>query len=319
MPSLQQIRYLVAIADTLHFRRAAEACHVTQPTLSAQLKALEERLGVELVERSRAHVILTPTGRAIAERGRRVLRDVDEIRAMARSSQGILTTTIRAGVVQSLGSYFLPLIVPDLHQSHPRLGLYMREGLPAMLLRGLEDGTLDLLFFPMPIRDEEFEVLPIFSEPIQVVLPQDHPLSAATGIDPAQLRGERILSLEPGHKLYEQVRDLCEGCGAELSRDYEGTSLDTLRQMVAMGMGLSLMPALYVKSEVAHQDIVVARPFRGEPPARTIGMVWRRGTARDREYRMLADIIRTVLRRRAPEVAVLGGEVEREPNGTAGP
>lgn len=306
MPTLQQLRYLVAVADTLHFRRAAEACHVTQPTLSTQLKALEERLGVELVERSRARVILTPTGRAIAERGRRVLREVEEIRSMARADQAVLASTIRAGVVQSLGSYLLPLIVPDLHESHPKLGLYMREGLPDMLLRGLDEGTLDLLFFPMPLRAAEVETLSIFREPIQVVMPRDHRLAAADDIDPSQLRGERILSLEPGHKLYEQVRALCEGCGAELSHDYEGTSLDTLRQMVAMGMGLSLMPALYVKSEVAHQDIVVARPFRATPPSRTIGMVWRKGTAREADYRLLAQLICGILKRRAPEITVLG-------------
>lgn len=306
MPTLQQLRYLVAVADTLHFRRAAEACHVTQPTLSTQLKALEERLGVELVERSRARVILTPIGRAIAERGRRVLREVAEIRSLARADQAVLASTIRAGVVQSLGSYLLPLIVPDLHESHPKLGLYMREGLPDMLLRGLDEGALDLLFFPMPLRAAEVETLSIFREPIQVVMPRDHRLAGAEDIDPGQLRGERILSLEPGHKLYEQVRALCEDCGAELSHDYEGTSLDTLRQMVAMGMGLSLMPALYVKSEVAHQDIVVARPFRATPPSRTIGMVWRKGTAREQDYRLLAKLICGILKRRAPEITVLG-------------
>lgn len=306
MPTLQQIRYLVAVADHRHFRRAAEACHVTQPTLSAQLRELEAKLGVELVERTRSKVIITPLGQSIAERGRRVLREVEEIRTVARLSQSMLQSTIRIGVVRSLGSYFLPLIVPELHDSHPRLGLYMREALAETLLRGLEDGTLDLLFFPLPVQRAELATLSLFREPIHVVAPNDHRLAAQEAIDPGMLKGETILSLEPGHRLYEQVQQLCEDYGAELSHDFEGTSLDTLRQMVAMGMGLSLMPALYVKSEVAHQDIVVARPFRGTPPARTIGMVWRQGTAREEEYRTLAGLICGILKKRAPEITVLG-------------
>lgn len=307
MPTLQQYRYLVALADTLHFRRAAEACHVTQPTLSAQLKELEAQLGVELVERTRTRVILTDLGRDIATRARDVLRDVEEIAALARSGQAPLERTIRCGIVQSLGAYLLPLIVPELHKLRPKLALYMREGLPDMLVRQLETGALDLLFFPLPLPGSEFESLPLFSEPIHVVTPHDHRLAAETAIEPYMLAGETILSLEPGHKLYEQVRDLAADYGAVLSHDYEGTSLDTLRQMVAMGMGISLMPALYVKSEVAHQDIVVARHFRTAPPARLIGMIWRRRTAREGEYRMLADLIRQILDRNAPEIVVIGG------------
>ena len=306
MPSLQQLRYLVALADTHHFRRAAETCHVTQPTLSAQLKELESKLGAQLVERSRSRVIVTPLGREVVARARRALQEVQEIHALATRSKSHLTSIIRVGVVQSLGSYLLPLIVPGLHESHPDLKLYMREGLPDFLLQSLTDGQLDVLFFPMPVARADFDSLPIFREPIEVVLPHDHPYAAETAIAPDMLRGETILSLEPGHKLYEQVRRICDQYGADLSRDYEGTSLDTLRQMVAMGMGLSLMPALYVKSEVAHQDIVVARRFRGTPPSRTIGMVWRKGTARADEFRELSDQVCAILKDRAKEVMVLG-------------
>lgn len=306
MPSLKQLRYLVALEDHGNFRRAAEACHVTQPTLSAQLKELELKLGAGLVERSRHHVIVTPLGRQICERARRALREVDEITTLAQMAQRPLQSTIRIGVVQTLGSYMLPLIVPDLHESHPALKLYMREGLADYLLRGLRDGALDLLFMPLPVQGAGMATLPLFREPIAVVMPHDHPFAAHKSVSPEQLRGQTILSLEPGHRLYEQVRHICDDYGADLSRDYEGTSLDTLRQMVAMGMGLSLMPALYVKSEVAHQDIVVARPFSGPPPSRTVGMVWRQGTARQDEFRELASLIRAVLKVRAPEIVVLG-------------
>ncbi len=306
MPSLQQLRYLVAVADHLHFRRAAESCNVTQPTLSAQIKELEMRLGTSLVERSRAKVMMTPTGKVIAERGRRILREVTEIHTIAKSGQSVLSSVIRIGVVQTVGSYFLPLVIPDLHQKYPKLGLYIREGLPDVLLRSLEEGTLDLLFFPLPVNRAELDTLSLFREPIQVVMPSDHRLARELEIDPVMLRGETILSLEPGHRLHELVRTISEDYGVELSHDYEGTSLDTLRQMVATGMGLSLMPALYVKSEVAHQDIVVARPFRGTAPSRTIGMVWRKGTSREREFRLLSALVCQSLTARAPEISVLG-------------
>lgn len=306
MPSLQQLRYLVAVADQLHFRRAAESCNVTQPTLSAQIKELEMRLGTSLVERSRSKVMMTPAGKEIAERGRRILREVAEIHTIAISGQSVLSSVIRIGVVQTVGSYFLPLVIPDLHQEYPKLGLYIREGLPDVLLRSLEDGALDLLFFPLPVNRVELDSLSLFREPIQVVMPWDHRLAQEPEIDPVMLRGETILSLEPGHRLHELVRSISEDYGVDLSHDYEGTSLDTLRQMVATGMGLSLMPALYVKSEVAHQDIVVARPFRGTAPSRTIGMVWRKGTSREKEFRLLSAFICRSLTARAPEITVLG-------------
>jgi len=302
---MQQLRYLVAVADQLHFRRAAEACNVTQPTLSAQIKELELRLDTILVERSRSKVMMTPTGKEIAERGRRILREVAEIESIAKSQKALLSSVIRLGVVQTVGSYFLPLVIPDLHRQYPKLGLYVREGLPDVLLPSLEDGSLDLLIFPLPVTRAELETMPLFREPIQVVVPSDHRLASETEIDPVMLRGEIILSLEPGHRLYELVRKISDDYGVELSHDYEGTSLDTLRQMVATGMGLSLMPALYVKSEVAHQDLVVARPFRGTAPSRTIGMVWRKGTSREEEYRLLSSLLCKSLMDRSPEVTVL--------------
>jgi LysR family hydrogen peroxide-inducible transcriptional activator len=152
VPSLQQLRYVALIAETLHFRRAAERANVTQPTLSAQLSKLEDELGVQLVERSRTRVVMTPEGEEIATRARRVLADVAEIAEIAGAGQAMLAGTIRVGVVQSLGSYFLPLVIPDLHLRYPELRLYVREGLADDLVRRLEDGSLDLLFFPLPSR-----------------------------------------------------------------------------------------------------------------------------------------------------------------------
>ena len=305
MPTLQQLRYLVALADTLHFRRAAEECHVTQPTLSAQLKELEARLGAALVESARPRVVLTPVGREVAARARGVLRDVAEIAAVARQGRAPLSGTLKLGVVQSLGSYLLPLILPALRQHHPGLRPYIREGLPRILLSQLSDGAEDLLFFPLPVAGRGFETARLFREPLLAVLPRDHPLAARPTVAPGDLRGETVMALEPGHQLYNQVRQLCDTIGAQLSHDYEGTSLDTLRQMVAMGMGVSLLPALYVRSEVAREELVVARPIEGSAPARVIGMVWRKGSVRGGEYLALAATIRAALRAAVPEVTVL--------------
>ncbi len=305
MPTLKQLKYLVAVADQKHFRRAAEISHITQPTLSAQIKELELRLGAKLIEQRRPTVILTPTGREIVRRARRVLADVDDIRVVARHEAGALGGTLRLGVVQSLGSYLMPLIVPDIHAREPDLRLYIREGLAAHLIDQLHEGTLDFLFFPLPVREQNLTSVALFDEPLLVVAPRTHPLAGVDAVDGSDLRGETLLTLEAGHRLYEQVRDVSERFGANLSHDYEGTSLDTLRQMVAMEIGVSLMPALYVRSEVARETLVRARPFSGTAPSRTVGMVWREGSSRVETLERLASHVRDILGRTVPEVTVL--------------
>ena len=305
MPSLQQLRYVALIAETLHFRRAAERANVTQPTLSAQLSKLEEELGVQLVERSRTRVVMTPEGEEIAARARRVLSDVAEIAEIARRGQAMLAGTIRVGVVQSLGSYFLPLVIPDLHLRYPELRLYVREGLADDLVRRLEDGSLDLLFFPLPVAGSEFAVARLFREPLLAVAAVDHPIAQLDRVPPDRLAGERILTLETGHRLHDQVRRISEQTGAEISLDYGATSLDTIRQMVAMNLGISLLPALYVRSEVRPNTLVTSRPLQGPQPFRAIGMVWRERAARGADYRELAQAIRQILRETAPEVTVV--------------
>ncbi len=304
MPTLQQIRYLVALADTRHFRRAAEACHVTQPTLSAQLRQLEARLGVRLVEQGRPRVILTPLGADIAERGRAVLREVDNIRDLARSGGGPTEKPLRLGVAGTLGSYLLPLVVPELQRGTPGPSLVSREAEPEALLHDLEAGALDLLVMPLPAPRPGLEARPFLREPILVVLRRDHPLARLPAVALSDLRGEVVLAPGPDHPLHAQLRGICAATGARLSCDHEGTNLDGLRQMVARGMGLSLMPALYVRSEVAPQEGVVARPFQDDGPERLIGLVWRRGAAREPECAALAGRMAQLLRR-VPEVRVV--------------
>ena len=306
MPTLKQFRYLVALAHTLHFRKAAEQCHVSQPTLSGQLQELEERLGVQLVERSRrSQVVFTPIGQTIAERARIVLRDVQDIIDLGKHGQQWLDGTIKLGALPTLGPYLLPHVLPELHRSHPNLKLYVREGMPGPLVRSLEEGDLDLLLFPMPLREADLESTRLFREQLWVVMPSDHPLAGKEQIERSDLNGETVLALEPGHRLYEQVAELCGEFGAELSHDFEGTSLDTIRLMVGMGMGISFMPTVYVLFEVSKDPQVIARPMKSRPPTRTVGLAWRRHSARRDEYQALAGIIRGILGSELPEVAVI--------------
>lgn len=295
----------MAVADTLHFRKAAELTHVTQPTLSGQLRELEAKLGVELVERSRSGVMLTQTGEAITARARSVLREVQDIVELAKHGQTLLGGTIRLGILHSLGPYLLPHILPGLHESHPQLRLYIREAMPDALVHRLNEGGLDLLLFPLPVKSTSLESAILFREPLWVVAPKDHRMAGLETVSRADLKGETVLALEQGHRLHDQVKDLCDDFGANLSHDYEGTSLDTVRQMVGMGMGISFLPALYVTAEVMDDDQIVARRMAPRPPSRTIGMLWRRQFARQDEFQILAEFIRDMLKAHASEVIVL--------------
>lgn len=209
------------------------------------------------------------------------------------------------GVVHSLGSYLLPHLISSLRISHPNLRFYTREALADQLLDQLEFGRLDLLFFPLPHRRAQLSEFPLFREPLYVVVPENHPFTQFDRVEPERLAGETVLSLEPGHRLYDQIKRICDDFGAHLSHDYEGTSLDTIRHMVAMGMGISLMPALYVQSEVEPQDHVRAMPLVELTPNRTIGMVWRRSTVRSADFTALGQSIRTILSQRVPDLIVL--------------
>lgn len=305
MPTLKQLRYLVAISETLHFRRAAESVHVSQPTLSAQLKELEDRLGVQLVERSRSRVILTPIGKAVATRASSVLRDVQDIIDMTKIGQSLLGGVIRVGFLPTLGPYLMPIVLEPLRESYPHLRLYPREGMADQLLRLLEDGNLDLLILPLPVRGHALRSERLFREPLSIVAPRDHPLAASKSVDHKALASQTVLALETGHRLHDQVRALCDQHGAYLSLDYDGTSLDTLRQMVGMGFGISLMPELYVRSEVAKDPSVRAVSLGRKAPTRTNGMVWREHSARAEEFMMLATAIRETLRDRSVGVQVV--------------
>lgn len=305
MPSVRQLEYLLALDECRHFRRAAEKCGVSQPTLSAQLRTLEGRLGVQLVERSRSRVIMTPVGAEIALIGRRVLRDIEEMRHIATRPESGIGGTVRLALAPTIGPYLLPKMVPDLHAAYPDLKLYVREGIPQALPPALEQGLHDVLVVPLPVNRGELESEPLFCEPLYLAMAADHPLASKRRVDRRDLKGQSILTLESGHQLHEQVERLCVEVAAKLLTDYEGTSLDTLREMVGMGMGLSFLPGLYVKSSLGQDPAIKVIALGGSPIFRTIGIVWRRSSARRGEFRILADHFRRTVAREFPGFSIL--------------
>ncbi len=304
--TLRQLRYLTALEETGHFREAAESCGISQPSLSVQIKTLEEALGLILVERGRGHVRLTLAGREVSGRARSILDATQGILDLTVLLQSGLGGTIRLGTSATLGPYFMPHVVGDLHRTHPDLRLYIREAAPRDLLRELNDGMHDLILTQLPIAGATLTTTRLFREPLALAMPADHPLAARTSLDGPDLAQQTILSLSPSYALHDQISALCVETGAALSRDYEGTSLDALRQMVAMDMGLTFLPALYVKSEIEGraQDVVV-RPFRGRRFARSIGLVWRASSGAGPAYERLAMVMRDTARR-FPELVIEG-------------
>lgn len=288
MPTFRQLEYLVSLADLKHFGRAAQASHVSQPTLSQQLRSLEERLGVKLVERGLGGVELTPIGREIADRARLLLIGVKDIRALARRAAEGGAGTIRFGVTPTLGPYLMPAIVAALHREQPDLRLYIREGIPDEQALEVTRGQIDMLLGPLPIHGDDLVVEPLLREQLHLVAPPDHPLAQASRLTKHNLKGAEILSLDRRHHLHHQVAELCVKYGMTLLRDYEGTSLDSIRQMAASGLGLAILPELYIRSEVGGRAGVRVLDVAGWKASRSIAAAWRSGAAYGDLYLMIA-------------------------------
>ncbi|MDD9718267.1 hydrogen peroxide-inducible genes activator [Dinoroseobacter sp. PD6] len=304
-PTLRQLQFLVSIEETAHFRRAAERVGVTQPSLSAQIQNLEDTLGVALVERGRGGVRLTQVGREVVLRARRILDDVQSLVDFAGTARDGVVGTIRLGAKATLGPYLLPHVVGALHAAHPDLRIYIREDAPRLLEQDLARGEHDVILTQLPVTGADYTTARLFREPLLLALPADHPLLDKEVLRPRDLAGEQVLSLSPAYHLHDQITAICQQTGAQLARDYEGTSLDALRQMVGMGMGITFLPALYVRSEIEGRGAeVVVRRLSGAPIARSVGLVWRTRAGRTGAYLQIAQVIRDVVRARWPELVV---------------
>lgn len=290
--NLRDLRYLVALSEHKHFGRAAEASFVSQPTLSTQIRKLEDELGVSLVERNPRKVLLTEVGREIVLRAREVLNEVEQIKAIARRTLDPESGTIRLGIFPTLGPYLLPHMIPRIRKRFPRLELLLIEDKTEAILRQLREGKLDAGILALPIHDHHLHTEKLFEEPFVLAVPEHSPLADRTSIKMADLADQSILLLEDGHCLRDQALEVCQLAGAGEKTGFRATSLETLRQMVAADVGITLLPTLAVKPPVAQADNVRLIEFRGRAPSRQIAMIWRKSSAMQKFLGDFAELFR---------------------------
>ncbi|MDB5973105.1 MAG: transcriptional regulator [Hydrocarboniphaga sp.] len=292
--TLRELRYLVAIADHGHFGRAAEACHVSQPTLSTQLKKLEAYLGVALVERGSRAALLTERGRQVVPRARLILREAEQLIASTRACAGPLAGALQLGIIPTLSPYFLPWLLPAARKRFPELQPIVHEDFTHMLLERLRTHRIDLAIMALPLEFEEFETEPLFDEPFWLACPRGHRLARMTRVPAAELQRENLLLLTDGHCLRGQALAMC-GLQSPLQDppqgDFRATSLETLCQLVAEGLGCTLLPALAALAPAATSFRFAVRPLAAPQASRRIGLVWRRHCPRRAEFMLLAQMV----------------------------
>ena len=277
---LKDLRYLVALADTRHFGRAAERSFVSQPTLSAQLKKLEDYLGVQLIERAPKRVSLTSAGEEIVERARRILEAGDEIVELAKGHRDPLAGRLKLALLPTIGPYLLPNVAAKLRKQMPRLELMLYEYQTDPMLEKLHSGEIDVGILALPVAADGLESYELYREPFTVAMPANHRLASRSHIKVDDLSNETLLLLEDGHCLREQALDICSSGDVHEKQDFRATSLETLRQMVAAGVGITLLPELAGRGAYGNARGVTIKPFSKPVPTRTIGAVWRKSTAR---------------------------------------
>jgi LysR family hydrogen peroxide-inducible transcriptional activator len=295
--SLKQLRYFLVASQYKTLRKAANELKITQPSLSAQLKCLEEELGIVLFERSRGGVTLTPNGREMIPEARRAINSAEAILEFANIAVQGPAGIFRLGVPPSLGPYLLPYILPVVRQNYPEVKFFIREAVHTLLTEGLKIGTYDLIFTTLPLSDPEITVVTLFREPVYLVLSAEHPLANKPTISVDQLEGLQILTMEEHHLFYRQVEELCNKFKAKLQRDYEGTSLDAIRQMVFMQMGVAFMPALYIRSEIRDRVDLHVISIEGVPIFRVHALAWRTNSPLSNFFRSLATFFQQVCKK----------------------
>jgi len=293
--SLRQLRYFATLSKTLQYQRAARQLQISQPSLSLQIKALEDALGGRLVERRKSGLILTPMGREATLKIEKILHDVDALQHLTDAIEGDLSGTLRLGSSPTVGPYLLPKVLHRLHLDFPDLKLVIRDGPPRELVEDLTAGRHDMILTQLPLPGDELRVQSLFREPLQIAVAREHALSGQRKVYPSDLEGESMLSLTPAYALHRQIVALVQNSGAVLRDDFEGTSLDALRQMVALGMGVTLLPSLYVRSEVGTADPDVAVMPLQPMQHRTVGLAWRATSGSPGAFTKFGEIIREVV------------------------
>lgn len=290
MITLRQLRYLQALAQHRHFGRAAEACAVTQPALSMQIRDLELKLEAELVERRAGSVALTEIGLEVARRGERVLAASRDLVDFARHRGRVLSGGLKLGVIPSLAPYVLPKLLPVLQARYPDLRIELRETQTRMLIDGLMNGDLDLILLALPIDEPELETIRLFEDRFLLAVPADHPLPDSARVRPSQVDRARLILLEEGHCLRDQALAYCGGARGEAALRLGATSLATVMQMVANRYGVTLLPEVAVDVEVRDERVRLLR-FAAPEPGRTVGLAWRRTSPRKADFIALGQLV----------------------------
>jgi LysR family hydrogen peroxide-inducible transcriptional activator len=288
LPTLRQLRYLVAVVERCHFGHAADDCLVSQSTLSAGIQELEDLLGAQLLERSRRVVSPTPLGREIARKAKALLGAAEDLVDTARAAQAPMSGALHLGVIPTIGPFLLPAAMPVLRAQFPALKLYLREDQTLRLLERLDSGELDAAILALPFPLDGFETQEIGADRFWVVCPSDHRLGSLASVDPSELAFEDLLLLEDGHCLRNHALAACSLEGARRNAGYQGTSLHTLVQMVANGLGLTLVPQMALRAGILRGLDVSVRPLDGAAPYRRIGLVWRKTSGRKETFRRLS-------------------------------
>lgn len=298
MLTLRQYEIFVALAETGNMGDAAMGLHLSQPALSQQLRTMEERIGLRLFERVPKGMQLTPSGRELLSAARGVLNAARDFHQAADRAAARPAGSIRFGVTPTIGPYLLPAVIKVLHERYPHLRLFMREGIPALQHAELAAGELDMVLSPMPIDGRGIHIEPLFREPLRIVAPPDDPLHAKDVVMARDFAGRTFLTLDHRHHYHRQLVAICEKIGASVLSDYEGTSLDALQQMVGSGVGLAILPELYIRSDAGGLDVVRIAEPKGWNEYRSIAAAWRSSAAFAGLYAEVTEIIATEARRR---------------------
>ncbi|MCY1281681.1 Hydrogen peroxide-inducible protein activator [compost metagenome] len=295
--TLTELRYIVTLAQEQHFGRAAERCHVSQPTLSVGVKKLEDELGVLIFERSKSAVRLTPVGEGIIAQAQKVLEQAQGIRELAQAGKNQLAAPLKVGAIYTVGPYLFPHLIPQLHRVAPQMPLYIEENFTHVLRDKLRNGELDAIIIALPFQEADVLTMALYDEPFQVLLPAGHPWGRQETVDSAQLNDKSLLLLGEGHCFRDQVLEACptlrkHGDEGSQFTTVESSSLETIRHMVASGMGVSILPLSAVDSHHYAPGIFDVRPLTPPVPFRTVAIAWRASFPRPKAIDVLADSIR---------------------------
>lgn len=293
--NIKDLEYLVAVDEERHFHRAAERCFVSQPTLSGQLKKLEQELGVLLVERNNRQVSITEAGQAVLSHAHKILNEVKIIKEVANYYQDAMVGDVRVGIIPTIAPYLLPIIMPKLNKQFPKLKIWLYEYQTHVLLKKLQKSELDFLILALPIEKHEFKEMDLFREPFRLATKKGHSLSKLKQVNMGHIAQDELLLLEEGHCLREHVLDVCLLAGVTEQGQYHATSLETLRHMVGEGIGMTLIPELAVPAKLTNSNSVRYIEFSDPKPNRRIGMLYRKNSYREETFININELIKSVL------------------------